>query len=430
MISSVRNRIWVVAFFILCSVPTLLAGWQMHDWGDRLSPADSYSEANALREVDGFRAQGIWRDAGLGNVLFGNRYVAEGFTATPEDRATSVLPNGIYTHYPPGPEYLLYVAEAVFGPHPVSKLRLLPLLVCWGPAVFLGFSIRRRFGADVGWLAMLALTSVTTFYNANSSIHFLGYALALLLVEFGIAIGRNRSVLPFLVLGFLQGWLSFDYIFLVVFAPLGLALALPEIEPGEPRELRLALTRCAMAGTGFALAHLVHLGQVWAYYGSLGQALNDFLNSARFRSGAAQTHGVMNYVAKSALIILYYTVSPHPIVEPVWRTMADGSRPDHTFRFLGMTLGAWFPIVTLTLWVVDIRYGKMNDGRKLVPRWLKICAIGLSVSSMWWLVMQNHALVHTHLLYRHLNFAFFVAVLFLSVIIARSVRNGRAAASS
>jgi hypothetical protein len=31
---------------------------------------DPFSAANALREVDGFRAQGLTHDAGLGNVLW------------------------------------------------------------------------------------------------------------------------------------------------------------------------------------------------------------------------------------------------------------------------------------------------------------------------------------------------------------------------
>ena len=51
----------------------------MRNWGNVISPV---SEANALREVDGFRAQGLAQDAGLGNVLFGHRYPGKGFPNT------------------------------------------------------------------------------------------------------------------------------------------------------------------------------------------------------------------------------------------------------------------------------------------------------------------------------------------------------------
>jgi hypothetical protein len=422
MTDRLGKTLWLLAFILLCSVPTMRAGWTMRHWGDALSPVDPYSEANALREVDGFRAEGLFHNAGLGNVLFGDRYPDAGFTSSPEDRAASVAPDGTYTHYPPGPEYLLYAAESVFGPHPVSRLRLLPLLLCWGPAIFLGFSVRRRFGAAVGWLVMLACVSVTPFSDANSSIHFLGYALALLLVETGIAIGRNASIFPFLALGFLQGWLSFDYVFLVVFAPLGVALALPAIERAEPLRLRLAVLRCTLAGAGFVLAHCLHLLQVAAYYGSVHQAIADLHHSAQYRSGASQSGGITAYFAKSLILVLYYVVSPTPVSFPFWHSAAEFPKAAHAFRFLGLTLGAWFPIVTASLWII----GKTSvPDRQLVRRWCRVSLIGLAVSSLWWFAMQSHATIHAHLVYRHVFFCFFLCVLFLAVLIA-----GRAGAAT
>jgi hypothetical protein len=43
---------------------------------------------------------------GLGNVLFGHRYPGKGFPNTFEFKQ-NVTTSGVYTHYPPGPEYLL-----------------------------------------------------------------------------------------------------------------------------------------------------------------------------------------------------------------------------------------------------------------------------------------------------------------------------------
>ena len=140
------QRLWLVAFLLLCSVSTLQALWIIVDLGDSLSPTAPYAEANALREVDGFRAQGLWHDFGLGNVLFGHRFADEGFLGHPEDLARSVSLSGVYTHYPPGPEYLLYVAELIFGPNSIRLLRLLPIAIGWAAALYFGLSVRRRFG--------------------------------------------------------------------------------------------------------------------------------------------------------------------------------------------------------------------------------------------------------------------------------------------
>ena len=116
--------------------------------------------------------------------------------------------------------------------------------------MFYGLSIRRRFGVVAGWIVVLASLTVAPFSNAYASLHDYGYALALLLVEIGVAIGLNSSRWPFLLLGFLQGWLSFDQFFLVVLAPLAVELSLPVIAPGYAARWRLAVERCFLAGSG------------------------------------------------------------------------------------------------------------------------------------------------------------------------------------
>jgi hypothetical protein len=426
MTEGVRRRLWLLGFLLLCSAGTIIAGWQMRDWGNALSPVDAFSEANALREVDGFRAQGLGRDAGLGNVLYGPRYPDEGFpTAVGDERTHTVTPNGVYTHYPPGPEYLLYLAEAVFGPEPVSRLRLLPLAISCAADVFFGLSVRRRFGATAGWLVMLACLAVTPLHDANSSVHFLGYALALLLVEIGVAIGRNRLLSPFLLLGFVQGWMSFDYAFLVVLTPMAVELSLTCICPEYRARPRLGLGRCVLAGAGFALAHLLHFGEVWAYYGSLGHALADLSNSALYRAGADQAHGLANYVANSLLLVDFYVRSPYPVSLPFLHP-APAFFAVHAFRFLGLTLGVWWPVVGVVLFLVDVRR-RLRGLRPLylLPRWCALGLIGIGVSCVWWLIMQNHAIVHRHLLYRHLAVCFVLWSIFLAVQIAAPIERWR-----
>jgi hypothetical protein len=415
MTEALGRYLWLIAFLLVCVAGALLAGWNMRHWGNALSPVDSFSEANALREVDGFRAQGLAHDAGLGNVLFGSRYPDEGFPNTPELEQDLTTGSGVYTHYPPGAEYLLYVAEAVFGPEPVSRLRLLPLAFCGVAAAFFGFSVRQRFGGIVGWLVMLACLGVAPFYDANSSVHFLGYAFALLLVEIGVAIGRNRSRVPFLLLGFAQGWLSFDYVFLVVLGPMAVELSLPFICPEHSARLRLALGRCALAGLGFVFAHLLHFGEIWAFYGSLHDALADVQRAARYRAGFDQQKGMLHSIHSGLAQIYFYILSPYPISVPFWHQVPEFYAA-YAFRFLGLTLGVWWPLVAVVLGGIDVRrWLRGLSPRGLLLRWCALGLIGGGISSIWWAVMQNHARVHQHLLYRHLDFCFVLWAIFLAV---------------
>jgi hypothetical protein len=98
MTERLGRHLGLLAFLLLCSAGTLLAGWNMRNWGNALSPVDSFSEEDALREVDGFRAQGLAHDAGLGNVLFGHRYPGKGFPNTFEFKQNVTTDSGVYTH--------------------------------------------------------------------------------------------------------------------------------------------------------------------------------------------------------------------------------------------------------------------------------------------------------------------------------------------
>ncbi|WP_294536005.1 hypothetical protein [uncultured Rhodoblastus sp.] len=410
MNGTLARRLWLAAFILLCCVGALYDVWKIRDWGDKLSPVDAYSEANALREVDGFRAQGFWRDAGLGNVLFGPRYPDEGFpTTTGEELEHTLTPSGVYTHYPPGPEYLLYLAEAVLGPEPVSRLRLLPIALGAAATTFFGLSVRRRFGAVAGWLVMLVSLTVVPFSDAYTSIHEFGYALALLLVEIGVAIGRNRLRWPFLLLGFLQGWLSFDQIFLVVLTPLAVELSLPVITPGYDPRWRLAMERCFVAGLGFTFAHLLHFVEVWAYFGSLSAAIADFKDSARWRA-ANETDMVNGWSGTVIANLGHYFFSRQPFALHLeYYTL-------HSFRFLRLTLGpAWLLVALGFLAVAVSRIRSGLAAFNLLGRWVLMGLIGVVASSGWYVAMPAHAHHHINLMYRHTILCFELWAIFLAV---------------
>lgn len=419
MIDAVRRHLWAIVFFLACCSGAGVATWQAYEMGNGLTPWDHDSEANVLREVDGWRAQGFWHDSGLGNVLYGDRYPDWGFAAV-RNRAHTVGPDGIYTHYPPGPEYLIYLAEAAVGPDSIFLLRLVPLTVCAAAAVFLGFSVRRRFGATVGWLVMAACLSVTPFHDADSYLHFIGYALALLLVEVGIAIGRNRAVLPFLLLGFLQGWLSFDWVFLAVLCPLAVEWAMPSIVAGHVARTRLALLRTVCVGAGFVTAHALHFAEVWAHYGSLPLALDDLHAAAAYRAGYGEAHGAGTYALRAFLLVMFHLISPYPVSVLFWQ--AFGNFATRVFRFMGVTLGVWWIILSVLLALAE--RGRRLQGMPrlhLLKRWCAVSLLGLVPSALWWLLMQNHAYEHPYLQYRHLFFFFLMMVLFISVQIAPSL---------
>ena len=412
MIDPVRQRIAVVPFLLICSLGALCSIVQVRDWGNELSNADPYSEANALREVRHFLEQGVTLHYGLEQAYYPGILRRMTQVSDAEGAKASVTPDGVYTHYPPGPEYLLYAAEKAFGPELVSRLRLLPIAIGWAATLFLGLAVRRRFGAGPGWLVAGACVFAPAVFDGFVGLHYQGYTLALLIVEIGIALGARALLAAFAVLGFLQGWLSFDYVFLVALVPLALELVLPRIDVGYEARWKMGWQRSVLAWAGFATAHALHFLQVWAYWGSLIATIRDFSGAAAHRAGAGE--GVIGYLTQAAGNLKTYFYGLHPFHMGLSLPPSGDLQDWSQFRFLGLSLGPWWLLVTVGM-IVWERLGRGHDTRSMRMDWHFVCAVGLVTSSLWFVVMVNHGGFHRHFIYRHLFFAFFVMALFAAV---------------
>jgi len=400
------GAIWLAAFLLVCSAGIIRHAVAVYSWGNRLDSVDTYSESNTVREVQGFLDQGLWANRGLGNVLYGGAYPTEGFVGYPEQLEGHVAPGGVYTHYPPGPEYLLYAVAKIFGLDPLSRLRALPLLISLSAVLYVGLRLRSRFGAGVAWVVMVGCLLLPIFSNASAQLHYIGYATAFLLIEIGLCLGRNSLVTPFLLLGFIQGWLSFDYFFLVALAPIAVNVAVPRIDPTQRSSLKLAAFRSIAAASGFAAAHALHFIEVWAYLGTLQAALQDLHHAATVRSNIAD-HGILMAAIRIAgTIYVFWIGNVFPKLD---RHIPYLSGPG--FQLLGLGLGTWW-IIMIAASLVAARWA--NRGLKFAQDWLIVCLCGFVPSSLWMAVMARHAIFHQHIVLRHLFFAFFLTLIFLA----------------
>jgi hypothetical protein len=429
MLDVIRRHAPIVLFVLLCSAGSLVSIYQVSDWGNKLSEVDPGSEANLLREVRNFLEGGLTKYYGLGKLTYPGMYPNDGMTplsmAQVEDRVELgyvrehvLTADGVYTHYPPGPEYLAYAAATLLGPEPVSHLRLLPIAIGCAATIFLGISVRRRFGPTVGWLVMVACALTPTVYNGFVGLHSQGYAFAMLLVEISLAIGLGVASIPFAILGFIQGWLSFDYVFLVCLAPLAIEAAMPRIETEYRSRWPLAWRRAMLAGVGFTFAHIVHFTQVWAYWGDFHVALNDFVASARYRAGGTMSDGIFSHIKIADQLLNNYYLGVHPFSPYVFHLSDDWSFQWLTFRFLGLSLGPWWLMITTALALRQF-LSRTKSVASLADNWLRVSLLGILTSSSWFIVMVNHGAAHQFFLYRHLFFAFFIALLFGAVTFCR-----------
>ena len=385
--------------------------------GDRLSPiADRYSEANAVRAVDGYRARGLRSNAGLPDSAFGGRFPRAGHEP--------LAPDGyVDTHYPPGPMWLAYGTASTCGTERIACLRILPLTV--GAAALAAFALGlvASLGPARGALATLAVLPVPLVTNMMHGLHYQGYAFALLLVqtllvlrfyERGARSWRRLGSACF-ALGFLQGWLSFDYFFLVALCPMPFAALLSDLGRREPRRVVLGLVACGVAG--FALAHGLHFLQVVVFRGGLAAAAADLLGSARERFDPGRTPelrgmGLGPAQTDPLIVASFYlqVVSAHP-------------------NFFGFRLGGLLLALLACSFLLGGRSFPIRGARLRVTLgdarpWEAALALGTAVACLWIVSMRGHALAHQHFIPRHLFLAYFVGV----YATLRSVRVERASA--
>jgi hypothetical protein len=213
-------------------------------------------------------------------------------------------------------------------------------------------------------------------------------------------------------------------VFLVSVTPMAIELAMPQIEPGYRRRWRLAFIRGSLAFGGFAVAHALHFLQVSAYLGSFVAALRDLAGAASFRAGAEMVHGPFNYLARVLLNLRLYYYGLHPfsitLIPPDSDDIADWSM----FRFLGLSLGPWWLLITAGLLVWE-RLSPERNIAGLRWGWHAVCGTGMVATSLWFAVMVNHGSIHRHFLFRHLFLMFFFMVLFVACRIRVVVLNSR-----
>jgi len=243
------------------------------------------------------------------------------------------------------------------------------------------------------------------FSNMMHGLHYQGYAFSLLLVQWGVLLDlvraprkplSRRAIGGLFVLGLVQGWLSFDYCFLVAFS--ALPFWLWRWADGDGRDRRDLLICIAIPLTGFLLAHGLHFLQVALYHGGLHEAIADFRDAAAYRRqgnawiGAA---GLWWVCLQYAHILLFN--------ERFFSTLLFAACVAIVFLCV-------FPTGWLMGGTARIRW-RLEWGT--TPSRLRAVGAALVVSTAWTAAMPSHAALHFHFIPRHFFLFYLFAVLFI-----------------
>lgn len=362
---------------------------------DKVSPiADGFSEANAIRGALFFMDKGIGYFQGLPDIGYSDFLSGKGVRGYPNFGYKEEA----YTHYPPGPEYLIWLGFKVLGRGNFNHLRYLPITFSILVGIFFINTIFSAVGGGTkGLILSLGLILPPMYSNYMHGLHYQQYAFLLLQLQICVAIRFvNQSQLwhsfAFLILGFLQGWLSFDYAFLasLFFIPFVILFN---------RSLGDFVRVCFMSGIGFSISHLIHFQQVVSYFGSFDRAINEFIHSAAHRSFNAGT-------AKDPSNPKFSDIGLFTVAKDfLYRVAGRG-------KYLAINLINFIWIILSLRFIKTIETKKYRFHFDVATRDILALASAVIISSMWSIVMRQHAHIHGFIA-RHYYFCYFFCCLIL-----------------
>lgn len=353
--------------------------------GQNPSPVgDKYSERNAINGAAYFLKHGVTSNSGLPH------FSGVEIVPLPEDLKGSA----VYTHYPPGPEYLIWLSQNVCGSRNIMCQRFLPLTVNTALSLIFLITVLTLFTTKKSIILAFLLIAPPMFSYYMHGLHYQGYALSILLLQIALLwkylfhnLGFKDLNLLLFFLSFLQGWLSFDYAFLATFCATPFLIL-------ERRPFKEWLLISFWSGLGFTAAHLIHFYQVITYLGSFEAAVADLLNAAKER--ALNTSNVI----KPGIDKLTPLSN---LKDYLWRVSGRG-------KYLGVNLIniIWLIILLHFVQKIQLKWKNLNFSVNIGRRDLVALLTSILVSGAWTMIMKQHAFIHGFIA-RHYYLVYLIA---------------------
>ena len=368
--------------------------------GNGLSPtADPFGEADLVRSAEHYAEYGFLADAGLPHIVYGSRFPTEGWVLELKHHP---LPSGVYTREPALPNWIGGLLEVTIGFQHLWLWRVVPITCGLLALTYAFFSLRSTLNTIASSLVLLFAAIVPMTSTHLHALHYEGYAQALFVTELALITRcffsdkriTARTLAAVFAIGFLQGWVSFEYVFLTAAAAIPLMLlARAHRRRVDKRTVALIVIASSLS---YATAELLHFWQVIHFYGSFSAAVQDFSARARFRFSGADD---IPYAANLLAVLITY-------VRMLW---FSPSNPH------------FGPLLIFLSGAASIRWRVKSMEAGHSPFALRGTAaagvagpaliISYGVAALWLFAMPSHSLIHTHIVPRLFFLPYFVASL-------------------
>jgi hypothetical protein len=309
-----------------------------------------------------------------------------------------------YTHHPIGRAYALIPLVRVEA----EPLELFPTAVAVACAGFaLWALLHQASGVAMGSYVVLLFLSMLWqpgFVGWIGNLHQQSYNMSSILLIIGVGVSARRATVPFVAIGFVFGWIGYDFVFLQVFTAATVRFAMLVGRPSGPlwRATLRAAGEAAAFSAAFLLAVLLHMVQNTLYFSSASMAYWDLFGSLSYRVDPPTDTRLVEAFHSARLYVADF-FDP----EKGWADLT----------LLRITLGSWcVATIASVLRLVYLDGSEAALSRRSFT--MVVCSAGaIAPLLIWFVAMPNHTRPHIHLFPR----MFFVPLLVMSAVTVLAV---------
>lgn len=339
-------------------------------------------------------------------------YVEQGFTKywlLPEYPPFGFDENGVnrtepfvYTHYFPGPAWVLGGMKKIFGENGIWLTRLIPLTL---NVVALGWlAIEFSIYASSSLLGLLLMTGVltarsVTIFSVTFSGH--GYVMGMYLLMFALLfryVNRPENSKPSDIrkaaligafIGFFQIEMAIDFLSVTFLSAISFAIMMPGLNVKKAKNFLVGMV------FGGTFGMLLQIALFSAHLGSLQAALGDFIKFGSWRMG-----------------IKHVQVG---VVEDVRLAKVLNEYNKQAYGATGFT--AYNMMILSALFILMAYLGKAKTKNESLRLFYGMVFAYLAAIS-WNVLMKQHSWIHIHFIPRH-YFALFLNLLIIALPICK-----------
>ncbi len=340
----------------------------------------------------GFAEQGFLSNGGLPDILYGS--------VSPEGEKKKF----IKLTYPPAPHWLAGIFIKICGLGNQSCYRIFPAILGIISLIFVAKILLSVLEPIKSALMMLSLAVVPTTIIVMHGLTYLSYSSSLFLVQLALLLKifkedskyNKNNLLILFIAGFIQGWFSWDYLFLVCLSPIPFALLYFQDSKEYRYHVLLIILACS---SGFLFAHFIHIIQVIIYKGGILAAYKPlYIKTMNRFDGSLQSEMFMVHESRLRILLNYLN-----------KYASSGVSYKINFMI--------FLIFSIILILIREAYLTIQKPVQIALSWKSpsrnffVIITAFIVSFLWIFIMKQHAAFHRDYFTMHLHLLYFICVL-------------------